>query len=143
MTNLEAFLTGAGNLLNLIENDSTEYGRKNTPKDVYNCYSGGPDAYPDKSQWISFDDMFTVNFPLIATGCTRNNYSAVDSTVQQISQIKAAIETVAAVSFVDHRYILATILQEVSFPCSKLPRSDIESVFVPNYSDVHYRVPAV
>lgn len=56
--------------------------------------------------------MWNNNAPFILTGCTNLGVSP-DTTEQQLGFIYEAIQSVAQASLVDHRFILATIMQEV------------------------------
>lgn len=80
--------------------------------DTYKCYNSGNAAnYPGESSWMSFEDMFNANKPIMKVGCGNNNFGPND-TDEQIGQIYDAIQAVAETSKVDHRFILATVMQE-------------------------------
>ncbi|KAH8810978.1 hypothetical protein F5884DRAFT_263494 [Xylogone sp. PMI_703] len=107
VTNGQAFNTGAGN-----NNNGNIYdGTGNGGTDTYNCYYGGWQSYPPSSQWIQFDDMFNQYKDVMKQGCGNLGISPQD-TDEQIGQIWNAIQQVAQSSLVDHRFILATIIQE-------------------------------
>jgi hypothetical protein len=82
--------------------------------DVYRQYwgDGGPEAgWPAKSQWVSFKAMFDNNKAIMFRSCGWNNWGA-DNSGEEIGQIYNAIQKVALETGVDHRFILATIIQE-------------------------------
>ncbi|KAJ6256478.1 hypothetical protein Dda_8340 [Drechslerella dactyloides] len=80
--------------------------------DSYTYYSGGPESFPDMSRWISYEAMFTANIPLMRQSCGWNNWGP-DNTDRQIGWIKNYIQQAARASGVDHRAVLAVIMQEV------------------------------
>ena len=80
-------------------------------QDVYQYYQGGPTEFPDASKWISFGDMWNNNLPNIQKSCGWLGYPP-DNTVEQNAYLFNAIQDRANASLVDHRYILAIVLQE-------------------------------
>jgi len=83
-------------------------------KDAYVMYSGDGstgDKWPSKAQWASFNNLFTANQAAMVQSCGNNNEGANDSPTE-IANLRAAIEQVAAASKVDHRFILAVVMQE-------------------------------
>jgi len=114
VTSSQAFSTGAGNK----DNSNIYDGTGNGGSDVYNCYYGGYTGFPPKSEWIEFDDMFNYAKTAMRDSCATLGAEAFgpgDSN-QQIGLIWNSIQQVAESSLVDHRFILAVILQEVAFP---------------------------
>lgn len=82
--------------------------------DVYRQYwgDGGPEAgWPAKSDWVSFRAMFDNNKAIMFGSCGWNGWGADDSG-EEVGQIYNAIQKVALETGVDHRFILATIIQE-------------------------------
>ena len=82
--------------------------------DVYRQYwgDGGPEAgWPAKSQWVSFRAMFDNNKAIMFNSCGWNGWGA-DNSGEEIGQIYNAIQKIALETGVDHRFILATIIQE-------------------------------
>jgi len=55
--------------------------------------------------------MWNASIPAMAAACT-NHGLAPDNTYEQIGQIWNAVQQVSLASLVDHRFVLATILQE-------------------------------
>ena len=107
VTNPEAFTTGAGN-----KNNANIYdGTGNAGTDTYKCYYGGWQNFPPSTEWIEFDAMWNYTKAAIQSGCGDLGISPEDSG-EQIGEIWNAIQQVAINSLVDHRYILATIMQE-------------------------------
>ena len=79
--------------------------------DEYTYYSGTADQFPTKDKWISFADMWTNNLPNIKQSC-QNLKAGKDNTDTVNQEIYDAIQNRSAASFVDHRFVLAVILQE-------------------------------
>ncbi|KAL1984649.1 hypothetical protein VTN96DRAFT_8775 [Rasamsonia emersonii] len=91
--------------------------------DSYTFYSGDgstADGWPDQSQWVSFIDMFNNNKNAMFSGC--DQYGVADDSGPEVGSIWNAIEQVAAETYVDHRFILAVIMQE-STGCVRVPTS--------------------
>ncbi|KAK6524242.1 hypothetical protein TWF694_005898 [Orbilia ellipsospora] len=91
---------------NINTNDGVGYAA-----DSYTYYSGGPQSFPDPQRWISFDAMFNANAPLMKQSCGWNKWGPNNSDLQ-VNLIKTYIQEVASLSLVDHRAILAMIMQE-------------------------------
>ncbi|CRG91587.1 hypothetical protein PISL3812_08637 [Talaromyces islandicus] len=82
--------------------------------DAYTQYSGDGSTgagWPDISAWVSYSDMWTANTPLMQASCENLGYGDNDSD-DEIQAIADAIDAVATATFVDHRFILAVIMQE-------------------------------
>jgi hypothetical protein len=107
VTNEEAFTTG-GATHNSVNDTNDGIG---AGQDTYTYYQGDETNFPPLSSWISFDDMWNNNLPLLQTSCSGLDLSP-DNSPEVIQDIYNAIQTVANVSLVDHRYIFATVLQE-------------------------------
>lgn len=81
--------------------------------------SGAPSAgWPSEDQWASFDDAWTANEPTIKISCSQ--FGQQDPSDQEVADTKSAIESVAAESGVDSRFILAIMMQE-SKGCVRVP----------------------
>ncbi|KAI9838132.1 MAG: hypothetical protein M1819_006288 [Sarea resinae] len=89
--------------------------------DSYTFWSGNGSTWPDKSQWVSFDDMFTNNKAVMETSCEQWNET--DNSSDEIGAIYDSIQTVATESLVDHRFILAIMMQE-SGGCVRVPTTN-------------------
>ena len=88
--------------------------------DTYTLHTGnGAAGWPNLGQWVNFEDMFSANTNLMNQACGNNGWGANDSPTE-IANIKTAIESVAATTKVDHRFILAVIMQE-SGGCVRVP----------------------
>ena len=110
VTSSQAFSTGAGN-----RNNANIYdGTGNGGTDIYKCYYGSYTGFPPSSQWIEFDDMFNYAKNALTASCSNVASTGPGDSGEQIGQIYNAIQQVAESSLVDHRFILAVILQEVS-----------------------------
>jgi len=93
--------------------------------DAYTYYQGDGSAaagWPDVSKWASYEALFAANTPLMGESCENNAWGENDSD-EEIAAINTAIETVAAATAVDHRFILAIIMQE-SKGCVRVPTTD-------------------
>jgi len=78
-----------------------------TPKDpgsVYSCAGPNMDNYPKKQEWLSFEQMWAINEPVMKERNKVEDYGEL---------IRKAIEEVSTESKVDSRLILAIIMQEV------------------------------
>lgn len=81
---------------------------------AYNLFKGdgGHDAgWPYDSHWVSFNDMWTINHHLIERSCDEK-YKVPNNSPTEMQDLKDAINQVAHESRVDHRFILAMVLQE-------------------------------
>ena len=114
VTSSQAFSTGAGNTNNANYDDGTGNGGS----DTYNCYYGSYTGFPDKSKWIQFDAMFNNAKSAMKSSCANLGSSAFGpgDSDQQIGLLWNSIQQVAEASLVDHRFILAVIMQEVCHP---------------------------
>lgn len=82
--------------------------------DAYKFYEGDGTTgagWPDTTAWVSFGDMFEANKAVMKSSCS-SIFGVPDNTDEEISAIHDAIESVATASKVDHRFILAIIMQE-------------------------------
>jgi hypothetical protein len=82
--------------------------------DYYNFYSGDGSqqaGWPTKAQWVSFENMFNNNKGIMFESCGDNGWGDNDSG-PEVGAIYDGIQQVAAETNVDHRFILATIIQE-------------------------------
>jgi hypothetical protein len=80
--------------------------------DTYTLHRGGGAAgFPAINLWVNFVDMFDNNKDFMFEACEDNGYGANDSG-EEVGDIWNAIEAVAATTKLDHRFILAVILQE-------------------------------
>lgn len=82
--------------------------------DAYKFYEGDGSTgagWPATSDWVSFNDMFEANKAVMKTSCS-SLFSVPDDSDAEISAIHDSIESVAEASKVDHRFILAIIMQE-------------------------------
>ncbi|QKX59671.1 uncharacterized protein TRUGW13939_06811 [Talaromyces rugulosus] len=81
--------------------------------DSYSYYTGDGSTgagWPDQSKWVSFSDMFEANKANMLVGCEW--MSVPDDTDDEIQELQDAINQVAQETFVDHRFILAIVMQE-------------------------------
>ncbi|KAL9107108.1 MAG: hypothetical protein Q9227_007974 [Pyrenula ochraceoflavens] len=93
--------------------------------DTYKFYSGdGSTAagWPAISQWASFDSLWAANAAVMPNVCNWNGWG-VDNSQSEIDNVRAAIEASAAASGVDHRFILAVMMQE-SKGCVRVPTTN-------------------
>lgn len=102
-----AFNTGAGNR----DNANIHDGIGNRGTDSYTCYYGGWENFPPSSKWVEFEAMWNYSISAMRSSCGDIGITTED-TEQQIGDIYNAIQQVAINSLVDHRFILATIMQE-------------------------------
>ena len=94
--------------------------------DTYKMYKGDGSSgagWPELSAWVSFGQMFTANKGIMKTSCSY--FGVPDNTDEEILDIQSAIQSVALATKVDHRFILA-ILMEESKGCVRV--SDCRSI---------------
>ncbi|KAH9845760.1 Lysozyme-like domain superfamily [Teratosphaeria destructans] len=80
-------------------------------KDTYKYYSGTWEQFPNATDWISFQNLWEGNLHTIKTSC-QTNFKLKNNSPSDIDDIYNAIQNRANASLVDHRFILAIILQE-------------------------------
>ncbi|OSZ99926.1 HFB protein [Trichoderma parareesei] len=68
-------------------------------------------GWPDQSSWVSFDDMFAANKATMLSSCTNLGGEA-NTSEDEVQAIHDGIQAAAAASGVDHRFILAILMQE-------------------------------
>ncbi|KAL8716518.1 MAG: hypothetical protein Q9225_006166, partial [Loekoesia sp. 1 TL-2023] len=91
--------------------------------DKYHLYTGNGSiaaGWPHKSDWMSYEDMFTSNLPLLSHSCTIYHVSS--NTQHETTSIHNATLIIALETNTDPRFILAIILQE-SGGCVRVPTS--------------------
>jgi hypothetical protein len=81
--------------------------------DSYTYYQGNASTFPPKEKWVSFTDMWDANLDTFKHSCGWLDRGA-DNTPEIIQDIYNAIQDRANASLVDHRIILATIIQETN-----------------------------
>ena len=124
VTNSSAFTNGGASTN---ANDTDDGIGAGTDRYVY--YSGPASNFPPKGQWVSFANMWEANRNSILHACSILGYGKDDTSVllpytmtqavnkfsgEEIKAIYDAIQSRATASLVDHRLILAVVLQEVS-----------------------------
>lgn len=103
-----AFTSGAGNK----NNAATADGTHKAASDKYTCYS--PTSwknFPAKDKWLDWQTMWDYNKANMYNACSNLGLSP-DDNQTQVHQINLAIQQVAQESLVDHRFILAVVVQE-------------------------------
>lgn len=81
--------------------------------DAYTYYQGNASNFPSTDRWISFNDMWKKNYDTFKYSCGWLKRGD-DNTPEMIQDIYNAIQDRANASLVDHRIILATIIQETN-----------------------------
>ncbi|KAA6411965.1 MAG: hypothetical protein FRX48_04115 [Lasallia pustulata] len=102
-------------------NDSDGAGQG---RDSYEQYTGDGSVsagWPSSNQWVSFEEMFTNNKALMFSSCSQFNQA--ENSGSEVDAIYDAIESVATATQVDHRFILAVIMQE-SGGCVRVPTTN-------------------
>ena len=110
-------MTGGAAVGSINNNDGIGAG-----SDTYRTYSGDGSqgaGWPTKASWVSFVDMFNNNKQLMFSSCANNGWGANDSG-PEVGDIYDAIQDAATKTKVDHRFILAVIMQE-SGGCVRAP----------------------
>ncbi|KAJ3498986.1 hypothetical protein NLG97_g695 [Lecanicillium saksenae] len=84
-------------------------------RDEYHMYYGDGSTgagWPDKSKWVSFEDMFNNNKGSMFNSCSQ--WGVPNNSDPEVGAIWDGIQKVASETGVDHRFILAIIMQESS-----------------------------
>ena len=87
---------------------------KGAGPDAYKFYEGDGSVgagWPAATDWVSFDDMFKANKAVMKSSCS-SLFGVTDNSDHEITAIHDSIEAVARASKVDHRFILAVMMQE-------------------------------
>ena len=92
-----------------------------TGTDSYTYYHGNASYFPPADRWVSFQDMWSANYDTFKYSCGWLGRGA-DNTPEIIQHIYDAIQDRANASLVDHRIILATIIQETN-GCPLVPHT--------------------
>lgn len=82
--------------------------------DNYTFYSGdgsASDGWPSVLSWISFNDMWTTNQHVMQRSCDIY-YNTSNNSADELTNLRYAIKQVAQETRVDHRFILAAVMQE-------------------------------
>lgn len=81
--------------------------------DAYTTYNGDGTSgnFPTIDNWVNFLDMWNNNNASMLTACSDLGYDT-DNTADDVGNIWDAIDTVATETELDHRFILAVVLQE-------------------------------
>ncbi|KAK2594472.1 hypothetical protein QQS21_007819 [Conoideocrella luteorostrata] len=94
--------------------------------DSYTMYWGSgsiSDGWPDKSRWVSFENMFNNYKNQMFQSCGWQNPSQPNNSGPEVGAIWDGIQKAAAASGVDHRLILAVMMQE-SHGCVRAPTTN-------------------
>ncbi|MCJ1310549.1 hypothetical protein MMC25_004214 [Agyrium rufum] len=89
--------------------------------DSYTLYLGNGNTFPQKNRWASFNNMFAANTPHMLSSCSQ--WSQAQDSSAEVASIRSAIESVAQATRVDHRFILAIMMQE-SGGCVRVPTTN-------------------
>ncbi|KAL1961818.1 hypothetical protein VTN77DRAFT_1030 [Rasamsonia byssochlamydoides] len=99
-------------------------------QDVYKLYLGDgstADGWPAMSDWVSFDYMFNASKAVMFSSCAaftdHEGNPVANNSGEEIGDIYNAIQQVANETKVDHRFILAIMLQE-SGGCVRAPTTN-------------------
>ena len=106
--NVKGSISGPLAVTKINDNDGIGSG-----SDTYKMYKGDGSSgagWPKLSDWVSFGDMFTANKEIMKTSCS--HFGVPDNTDEEISDIHSAIQSVALATEVDHRFILAIMMEE-------------------------------
>jgi hypothetical protein len=86
------------------------------------------EGWPTRSQWVSFENMFNNNKNVMFSSCSQ--FGVPNDSGPEVGAIWNAIQQVAAETGVDHRFILAVIMQGMGF--SSLCKSEQSSLTYQN-----------
>ncbi|CZT15285.1 uncharacterized protein RCC_01149 [Ramularia collo-cygni] len=116
VTNKEAFKNGGAAI------HPTKTGGNEDAKDEYHLYKGEWTEFPGSEDWVSFDEMWDSNLPSVKTACKDHGWGD-DNSKDENEMIKSQIDYISKASLIDHRFILAIILQE-SKGCLRVTSTD-------------------
>ncbi|KAG6003536.1 hypothetical protein E4U43_000902 [Claviceps pusilla] len=94
--------------------------------DKYTMYWGTgttSEGWPDKSAWVSFENMFENNREQMYKSCREEHPPQRDNTESELMAVYDGIQRAAMASGVDHRFILAIMMEE-SRGCVRSPTVD-------------------
>ena len=106
---VKGFVTGS-----VVVSSINDHDGKGAGSDAYKLYEGDGSTsagWPASTDWVSFNDMFEANKPVMKSSCS-SLFGVPDNSDQEITAIHHSIEAVAKASKVDHRFILAVMMQE-------------------------------
>ena len=110
VTNPKAFTTDAGNR----NNANIFYGTGNRGNDSYTCYHGGWQNFPPSNKWVEFDAILNYSIAAMQSDCGELGISLEDISTSKLERSGMSFNKVAINSLVDHRVILAILMQECS-----------------------------
>lgn len=117
VNNTAAFTSGGATRKSL--NDTNDGIGSGT--DTYIYYHGDASNFPNQTQWVTFGDMWVANLDTLKYSCGWLKRGD-DNTPEMIQDMYDAIQDRANASLVDHRIILATIIQETN-GCPLVPHT--------------------
>lgn len=88
----------------------------------YNGDGSAADGWPTVDQWQSWDQLWSINSPLMAQSCGWNGWGT-DNSAQETSDVGSAIQSVAGQNGLDERFVLAIVMQE-SKGCVRVPTTN-------------------
>ncbi|KAG5985065.1 hypothetical protein E4U55_001806 [Claviceps digitariae] len=94
--------------------------------DLYVMYMGKgstSEEWPAQSEWVSFENMFENYKSQMFKSCGRQHPPQTDNTESEVAAIYEGIQQAAAATGVDHRFILAIMMQE-SHGCVRSPTTN-------------------
>ncbi|KAF2447646.1 hypothetical protein P171DRAFT_429267 [Karstenula rhodostoma CBS 690.94] len=120
VNNTEAFSSGGATRKSVNDtNDTNDSIGAGT--DTYTYYHGNASNFPNQTQWVTFSDMWAANLDTFKYSCGWLQRGD-NNTPEMIRDIYDAIQDRANASLVDHRIILATIIQETN-GCPLVPHT--------------------
>lgn len=117
VNNTAAFASGGGTRKSV--NDTDDGIGSGT--DSYTYYHGDASNFPNNTHWVTFKDMWDANLDTFKYSCGWLGRGD-NNTPEMIQDIYNAIQDRANASLVDHRIILATIIQETN-GCPLVPHT--------------------
>ncbi|KAL6818093.1 hypothetical protein GGI42DRAFT_309346 [Trichoderma sp. SZMC 28013] len=95
--------------------------------DWYHLYLGNGSVaagWPSKDKWVSFEDMFNSYKLQMYVACQYLNWRLPNNDIDEVQAIWDGIQTASDATGVDHRLILAVIMQE-SHGCVRVNTTDL------------------
>ncbi|KAG6008253.1 hypothetical protein E4U21_004715 [Claviceps maximensis] len=90
---------------------------------MYYGKGGAPDGWPPSHSWVSFENMFRNYRAKMMMSCSGEYPHQTDNTESEINAIYDGIQRASGASGVDHRFVLAILMQE-SYGCVRSPSTN-------------------
>ncbi|KAK6436164.1 hypothetical protein LTR95_007643 [Oleoguttula sp. CCFEE 5521] len=76
-------------------------------------------GWPDQSSWLSFENLWSINGPIMAASC-ENAFAVPNNSADELSELKSALTSIASSAGVPVEFVFAIMMQE-SNGCVRAP----------------------